>query len=446
VFVGLASCVIAAMRRRRGMRVLLWVGVWSALHGARPLLDALGQMGLLTHWIQASVPYIDTIVVYLVLVVALLAWLELSRDKLRVFLRGAILIALAIAVAGIAFFLATGASRRLIPYNNLVAACTLAVLLTVVAVPKLARRFMVLPNRGILLAGAAVFSAQAVYTNVLGALGRSSSPVWGTLGFAALLCSLGYVSLQMVFEDERRLLSIDNELAIAREIQTSILPSGSPEMKSLRIAAAYRPMTAVAGDFYDFIAIDQNRLGVLAADVSGHGVPAALIAAMIKAAMESITPSAHDPQAVLRGLNRIVSGQPHDQFVTAAYLWLDTESRRALYSAAGHPPLLLWRDGKMERVESNGIVFGATRQPDYPVCDMAIRPGDRFILYTDGVIEAQNAKGEFFGDRMLEEVICRNESRTASELVDQLLTELVDWQPASTAQQDDITLIVIDVV
>jgi sigma-B regulation protein RsbU (phosphoserine phosphatase) len=437
---------MSVMRRRRGTRVFLWVGLWSALHGARPLVDALGQMNLLPHWIQTGVPYLDTTVVYLVLVVALLAWLELSRDKLRVFLRGAVLIALAIALAGIALFLATGASRKLVPYNNLVAACTLAVLLTVVAVPRLARKFMVMPNRGVLLGGTLLFSAQAVYTNVLGALGYSSSPIWGTVGFAALLCSVGYVSLELVFEEERRLLSIDNELAIAHEIQTSILPARSPDMKSLHIAVAYRPMTAVAGDFYDFLAVDQNRLGVLVADVSGHGVPAALIAAMLKTAMESIVPSAHDPEAVLRGLNRVVSGQRNDQFVTAAYLWLDNENHRALYSAAGHPPLLLWREGKLERVDSNGIVFGATQQPDYPVCEMAIRPGDRFILYTDGVTEAQNGKREFFGDRMLEQVICRNESRTASKLVDELLAELGAWRPAPTAQQDDITLIVIDVV
>ena len=94
----------------------------------------------------------------------------------------------------------------------------------------------------------------------------------------------------MVFESERRLLSIENELAISREIQTSILPSGSPEIKNLRVTAAYHPMTAVAGDFYDFIPVDQHRVGVLVADVSGHGVPAALIAAMMKMAVQSIVP------------------------------------------------------------------------------------------------------------------------------------------------------------
>ena len=89
----------------------------------------------------------------------------------------------------------------------------------------------------------------------------------------------------MVFAKERRLLSVEKELAIAREIQTSILPGCVPEIDHLCISAAYRPMTEVAGDFYDFIRVDHKRLGILVADVSGHGVPAALIASMIKVAV-----------------------------------------------------------------------------------------------------------------------------------------------------------------
>jgi len=143
------------------------------------------------------------------------------------------------------------------------------------------------------------------------------------------------------------LLSVENELAIAREIQTSILPSDVPEINNLSFTAAYRPMTAVAGDFYDFIPVDQKRVGFLVADVTGHGVPAALIASMIKVAMQSVVPCAHDPREVLRGLNRILFRQLHNQLVSAAYLWLDTENHKALYSAAGHPPLLRWWEGQL---------------------------------------------------------------------------------------------------
>ena len=245
--------------------------------------------------------------------------------------------------------------------------------------------------------------------------------------------------------EHQRLLSIENELKIAHEIQMSILSSGAPEFKSLRVSAAYRPMTAVAGDFYEFVVVDENRAGFLVADVSGHGVGAALIAAMIKVAMQAVASSAHDPAEVLRGLNRILSGQLHGQFVSAAYLWLDTEIGKALYSAAGHPPLLRWRNDTLERIESNGMVIGIMPDSDYPVFEMGLNSDDRFLLYTDGIIEAQNAAGDFFGDGMLEQVVCTNHSLPPFELSELLLSEIAHWRPASMTQQDDITLIIIDV-
>jgi sigma-B regulation protein RsbU (phosphoserine phosphatase) len=167
---------------------------------------------------------------------------------------------------------------------------------------------------------------------------------------------------------------------------------------------------------------------------------------MIKVALQSIVPCAHDPRQVLRGLNRILSGLFHDQFATAAYLWIDSENHRALYSAAGHPPLIRVRGSKLERIESNGIVFGVMPDPDYPICEMSISPGDRFLLYTDGVIEPENASGEPFGDHKLEEVVRKYQSNPPSELLDQLLSEIRRWQAASMTQQDDITIIAIDVV
>lgn len=100
----------------------------------------------------------------------------------------------------------------------------------------------------------------------------------------------------------------------------------------------------------------------------------------------------------------------------------------------------------MERIESNGVLLGVLPEPEYPVRDIQIKPGDRFLLCTDGVIEAQNAHGDLFGDSKLEEVVRGNHSRLASEFVNQLLSEICHWRPASVDQQDDITLIVVDVV
>jgi sigma-B regulation protein RsbU (phosphoserine phosphatase) len=118
-----------------------------------------------------------------------------------------------------------------------------------------------------------------------------------------------------------------------------------------------------------------------------------------------------------------------------------------LYSAAGHPPLPLWRQDKLERIESNSLLFGVTPEYDvYPVCAITINPGDRLLLYTDGVTEPENAGGDSFGDVRLEQFVRDNEQRPPSELSDLLLSEISRWQRASIARQDDITLIVIDVV
>ena len=286
------------------------------------------------------------------------------------------------------------------------------------------------------------------YTNLSSLLQYRVLPLVDSLGFAALLFSLGYVALETLFTNERRLLAIETELETARQIQFSILPTSVPEFENLRVAASYLPMTSVAGDFYQFVRSDNHHLGILVADVSGHGIPAALISSMIKVAMQSVSIHADDPAQVLGGLNRILSSEAHGQFASAAYVWLDTENRNALYSAAGHPPLLCWRNtsGEMQRIESNGLLFGVEPDSEYPVCSVPLAPSDRFLLYTDGVTETENAAGEAFGDQQLERVVRNHRSHPASELSRQVLSELQRWRPAAMSQQDDITLIVVDVL
>src|ERR1700739_418959 len=260
-----------------------------------------------------------------------------------------------------------GSPNRFLPYNYMVTICGLLVLGIVVSVKKLSDEFLVLINRRVLAVGTLVFLVEALWVNVSRPLHYQTPHFLDYLAFAAFLLSFGYVAVQIAFANERRLLSIENELAVARQLQFSILPTTIPDVRDLRIACAYRPMTAVAGDFYEFIPIDQKQAGFLVADVTGHGVPAALIASMIKVAMQSVVTCAHDPREVLCGLNRILFAQLHDQFVSAAYLWLDTGNRRGLYSAAGHPPLLRWRGGRVECVESHGLLFWVIPGPHYPV-------------------------------------------------------------------------------
>jgi sigma-B regulation protein RsbU (phosphoserine phosphatase) len=146
-------------------------------------------------------------------------------------------------------------------------------------------------------------------------------------------------------------------------------------------------------------------------------------------------------------LNGILSHQLRGQFVTAAYLFIDLEHRSALYSGAGHPPLLYWNapEKQLQKIESNGLLFGVLKETEYPVRELQLRSGDRFLLYTDGLVEAENAAGEAFGDRQLQEMIAANASLPATELSAQILEKLGQWQSQSGTQQDDVTLIVIDV-
>ncbi len=452
VFFGVAACFIAAIRRRSGVRLVVWLGIWSAMYGVRELDQLSAVNAVLPNWMQVSVPYLNTVTSYMIIVVSTLAFLDLTIGKLRLFLWGVTFAGLGIGLAGIVLFLTTGSDEKLMPENNLLAACSLMVSVTVLSVPRLSRKFLVLPNRAVLIPGVFVFVVEALYTNLSRTLHYQSFHILDSLGFAALLFSFSYVALQMVAVSERRLLAIENELEIARQLQFSILPSTVPEVENIRIAAAYQPMTAVAGDFYEFLPVDQYRAGFLIADVSGHGVPAALVAGMIKVAMQSVAAWAQEPAEVLRRLGAVLSGMLREQYVSAAYLWIDTEARRARYSAAGHPPLLCWRaaDGRLARIESNGMLFrvnpAIVPDGDYPVRDLSIGPGDRFVLYTDGIVEPENLAGESFGDHRLEQIMRANRSRPAAELSESLLSEVRSWQPASLSQQDDITLVIIDVL
>jgi len=446
VFIGLVACSFAAVRRQSGGRLFAWLGIWSAMYGALLLAESPGVAAALPHAGQASLPFLTMAIDYLLFPVASLAWLELGVGRMRLFLMTVIGLSLAIGIAGIGFFVVTGSRDKLILCVNFVAAAALIVLVIILAVPRLSRKYLVLPHRAVMVVGTLVFAIEALYYFVAHLLHYQTYRITGSLGLAALLFSFGYVAVQIALAGERRLLSIESELVIAQEIQASILPSKSPEVKNLRVAAVYRPMTAVAGDFYDFLAVDEHRTGFLVADVTGHGVPAAMIASMIKVATQSVVPCAHDPREVLRGLNRILSPQLRAQLVSAAYLWVDTEKRKALYSAAGHPPLLHWRGGKLHRIESNGLLLGVLPEAEYPRWEMVIQPGDRFLLYTDGVSEPENGSGESFGAHKLEQVVCNNRLRAPSELLDQLLTEIREWQPVSAEQKDDITLVAIDVL
>lgn len=447
VFIGLATCAVAVIRRRGGVRILVWLGLFVGFFGMRMWAQAPAVVSALPVSFRRSALWTVAAINYLLVVPAILFWWEVSAKRLRRVLEATVVVAAAIGIAGLVVLAITGTPFTLMPYASAVAIYALLLLAVIVAVPAFARKLLLVQS-GVLAFGTLVAAIAAITVNVSLLVKGPDLRLLEPPAFAVFVLSLLYVAGQRVFATEGRLLSIQKELEIAREIQQSILPAGVPEMQSVRVDAAYRPMTAVAGDFYDFLQRDSQRLGVLVADVSGHGVPAALIASMIKVAAQSAALCADDPPEVLRVCNRVLRAQLRGQFVSAAYLWIDTEKRTALYSAAGHPPLLLWRNGcgELERIESNGLLFGILPAPDYPVRAISFSSGDRFLLYTDGLIEPENSAGEPFGEARLAGVVRDCSSRQADELSRALLEALPNWQPGSLEQQDDITLIILDIV
>jgi sigma-B regulation protein RsbU (phosphoserine phosphatase) len=442
--IGLTSCAIAALRRRSAIRIFLWIGIWSASYGLMHLLEVRAVEIALPGWLRAATPYVITVILYVTLVIASLAWLELTVGTVRRIVVGLALGAAAIAVLGIAWFVVTGVNTRFMLPNNLLAAGFLILLLITVTSKRLFKKYLLLPDRRFLVFGTVVFTLNALCGNVLRPLFDFQWPILlDHLGFLVLLVAFAYSGLQMVLANERRLLEIETELEVARQIQASILPTQVPAVRDLRISATYRPMASVAGDFYEFVLVDQEHAGFLVADVCGHGVPAALIASMLKVAVQSVAACAHDPGEFLGSLNRMLTEPLRGQLVSASYLWIDVAARKALYSAAGHPPLLRCNQ-EIERIESNGLLFGISPDAQYPIRQLPLCRGDRLLLYTDGVTEAENTGGQAFGDYQLQRVLTQNPTEAAGDISRRIMTEIQAWQ-RTAEPQDDITLIVIDV-
>ena len=268
------------------------------------------------------------------------------------------------------------------------------------------------------------------------------------VGFLVFVACLGYVSARRIFANEERLLAINKELEIARQIQSSTLPRSIPAFAGLEIVARYVPMSAVAGDFYDFLVVDEKHVGILVADVTGHGVPAALIASMLKVAFAGQAAHAHDPARVLAGLNASLCGKFEEHFVTAAYLFVDLEKSLLRYSAAAHPPLMLASRGagNVREIEENGLMLGMFPEAAYSSVEICVDSGDRCLLCTDGVFEAKNAAQEEFGKSRCARFLETHLDISAARFTDALLHSIADFSGhnSSRAQEDDITLLVLD--
>jgi sigma-B regulation protein RsbU (phosphoserine phosphatase) len=255
---------------------------------------------------------------------------------------------------------------------------------------------------------------------------------------------LGYVVVTHVFHSERRMAAVGRELETARQIQQSILPKHPPSVPGLAVATHYDSMAEVAGDLFDFAVTPAGQLGVLVADVSGHGVPAAIVASMVKIALAVQEGEVADPGAVLTRMNRALHGRFELAYVTAVFAFIDPAAGTLTYASAGHPsPLLRRADGRLESLDERGIVLGF--MPDVIYSCAIVRglvPGDRVVFYTDGITEAARADGEFFGDEEFQRLLAAGPPQAPERFMTTLIEAARRWVAADFA--DDVTVVVVD--
>lgn len=464
--VALSALALFFSRRRMRELTLLYFGFFVLLFALR-LLSLQPSIRSLFDVSTDFWGYFDWFITCVILPPGGLFLLQVVGQDLKPFFRWLVAAQSGFALFGIVAAALGAKLSRLHVLNSIVVLAILAAAVTFSTANRYSRRPRSPLSRDVrvFIAGFVVWLLSVVHANLLGIRVLKGHNL-EFLGFTVFVAALGYISAYRIFANEERLLIISKELEIARQIQSSILPQRVPMLRGLEIAARYLPMSAVAGDFYDFLEIDEQRIGVLIADVTGHGVPAALIASMLKVAFAGQIANAHDPGRVLTGLNAALCGNFEEHFVTAAYVYLDLQQNRLRYSGAGHPPLLRssntsggefvgvdGRGGKVrlvEELEQNGLMLGLFPEATYTSLEIAMIAGDRYLLYTDGVSEAKNARQEEFGRLRLLKFLETRQDDSVNQDGDNLLAEIASWSRATQnsakpVQDDDITLLLLHV-
>ncbi len=443
--IGFGGIAVQAFRRRPRERFLVWFGLFAGAYGARLLTNTI-TFKLAFGEPQGLWMFVGAFVDLGVTVPALLLFQDFYGKGWRSSVRW--LIWAYVVFATLAFTAIVRTNRPdLFPAAGI---GTVFLLPLIVLSGRLAGyRGPQIENHRALSFGVLILFLTFAHDRFVGANLVKWHVITEPYGLFILICCIGYATTRRVLANERRLTALSEEMRAAKRIQTSILPHTTPKVGSFDIAVRYAPMADVAGDFYDFLLPGSNNLGIVVADVAGHGVPAALVASMVKVALSSRSAEAEHPGEMIAGLNSTLCGEAQGQYATAVYVYLDEKRRTGCYSAGGHPPALLWRSTTrtLLRLDETGLMLGVRSGECYRQADFALEPGDRLLIYTDGLVEAANPEGLEFGEGRLEALISEHHDLPAERFAERLLQEVLAWpgNGKSNLQTDDITVLVVDV-
>lgn len=435
---GLVSLAVAAGRRTPGRRTLLYLGIFAVMYGVR-----IGLKTRSAYLLADSDTLLDFAGAYLTYTIPIPAFL-LFHDligALREWLfRVAMVIQISYSIAAIVIdALLQRPEASMGPNGPIVIGVSLVVLPRIIW-PSGVEPAELRPLR----IGIAVFILFALHENLTGIGVIDSRLGLEPLGMFAFLAGVGVSIFRRVERTNGRLSEIEGELKVAQRIQSSILPRSAPPVDGLDIAALQVPAREVGGDFYDFVHLGNRSAGILVADVAGHGVPAALVASMVKIALASMRSSAGSPSALLTGMNEILRGQIGRGFVTASYLVIDLEARTIRAAKAGHPaPFLIDAEGAARPLESEGAVLGRFANATFEEIVVPLPSGGRVIIYSDGITEARAADGTPYGeDRLVATAAARGTDAATGAAA--ILDSVRAFASVGAAQtfDDDVTVVV----
>ena len=231
----------------------------------------------------------------------------------------------------------------------------------------------------------------------------------------------------------------------AREIQERLLPKQIPQAPGLEISGSWRPARIVGGDYFDVLKLSESKLGLCIGDVSGKGMPAALLMCNLQAVVKALASENTSPRELVEKANRVMwRNTTEDKFITLFYALLDVEGRTLRFTNAGHnAPVLTRQDGAQVRLEEGGLIVGAFQESAYGQGEIELRPGDRLVMFTDGVTEAVNGEEEEFGEKRLVEASLRGRQLSAEALHHSLLDVVTEY--CGGEFEDDATVLVVAV-